>query len=64
MLIIAPVLTLRFVLGCFLQVQFQSVQITDSVETLPRFAELEADLLVVRNLALQVVDEDLRSERG
>jgi hypothetical protein len=52
MLVIAPVPALCLVLGCFLQVQFHSVQMTDSVETIPRLAELEADLLVVRDRAL------------
>jgi hypothetical protein len=56
MLVIAPVPTLCLVLGCFLQVQFQSVQMTDSVETIPRVAKLEADFLVIRDRALEVVD--------
>ena len=63
MLVIAPVATLCLVLGCFLQVQFQSVQVTDSVETIPRLAELEADLPVVRDRVLKVVNEELWSER-
>jgi len=40
-------------------VNFQSVQITDCVETIPRLAETKADLLVVRNRAIKVVDEEL-----
>ena len=39
MLVVAPVLALRLVLGRFLQVNFQSVQMTDGVEPIPRLAE-------------------------
>src|ERR1041385_5164587 len=49
MFIVAPVLTLRLILGRFLQVQLQSVQIADGVEAGPRFAKLEPELLIVRN---------------
>src|SRR5262245_4957159 len=45
----APVLALRFVLGRFLQVKFQSIQLSDNVETIPRLTEPEADLLIVRD---------------
>src|SRR5262245_17739729 len=62
MLVVAPPLSLRLVLGRFLQVNFQSVDMTDRVESIPRLAEAEADLLVVRNRALKVVDEELWSE--
>ena len=62
MLVVAPPLALRLVLGRFLQVNFQSVQMTDGVEPLPWLAEREADLLVVRDRAIKVVDQELWSE--
>ena len=45
MIVVAPVLAVRVILGRFLQVQFQSVQNTDRVEPFPWLAEREADLL-------------------
>src|SRR5947209_15833237 len=42
MLVVAAVLSLGVVPGCFFQVKFESVQITDGVETIPRLAECEA----------------------
>src|SRR4030095_10634560 len=63
MLVVEPVLALRFVFGCFLQMKFHSVQITDNVEPLPPLTERETYLLVIRNRALKVVDEKLWSER-
>src|SRR5687767_14834152 len=62
MLAVAPVSTLFRVLRRFLQVELQSVQEADGIEALPRLAEREAELLVVRDRALEVVDEKLRSE--
>ena len=59
---VAPVLAIRVVLWRFLQVKFQSVQNTDRVEPFPRLAEREADLPVVRDRALKVVDKELWSE--
>ena len=44
-LVVAPVSTLVLVLRRFLQVQFQSVQMADGVEAIPRLAEREAELL-------------------
>src|SRR5690349_18143320 len=63
MIVVAPVLAVRVVLGRFLQVKFQSVQNTDRVEPFPWLAEREADLLVVRDRALKIVDKELWSER-
>src|SRR6185503_14704590 len=63
MIVVAPVLAVRLVLGRFLQVKFQSVQNPDRVEPFPWLAEREADLLVVRDRALKVVDKKLWSER-
>ena len=63
MIVVLPVLAVRVVLGRFLQVKFQSVQNTDRVEPFPRLAEREAELLVVRDRALKVVDKELWSER-
>jgi hypothetical protein len=62
MLIVAPVATLRLALGRFLQVQFQPVQMTDGIETLPWFAERKAELSVIRDRTPKVVDEELGSE--
>src|SRR5215203_6661667 len=63
MIVVAPVLAVRVILGRFLQVKFKSVQNTDRVETVPWLAEREADLLVVGDRALKVVDQELWSER-
>ena len=63
MLVVALVLAGRVIFGCFLQVKFQSVQNTDRVEPFPWLPEREADLLVVRDRALKVVDKELWSER-
>ena len=41
MFVVAAMLSLRLVPGRFLQVKFQSVQMTDGVETIPRLAELK-----------------------
>src|SRR5262245_2855436 len=62
MLVVAPVLAPRLALGRFLQVKLQPVQLTDGVEAVPRLAEREADPPVVRDRALEVVDEELGSE--
>ena len=62
MLIVAPVATPRLALGRFLQVQFQPVQMSDGIETVPWFAERKAELPVIRDRAPKVVDEELRSE--
>src|SRR5215207_1763019 len=63
MIVVAPVLAVRVTLGCFLQVKFKSVQNTDRVEPFPWLAEREANLLVVRDRALKVIDKELWSER-
>src|SRR4029077_19981284 len=55
MFVVAPPTALRLVPGRFLQVNFQSVQMTNGVETIPRLAETEADLLVIRDRAIKVV---------
>src|SRR5215217_5598412 len=64
MIVVAHVLAVRVILGRFLQVKFKSVQNTDRVEPFPWLAEREADLLVVRDRALKVVDKELWSERS
>src|SRR5689334_15846124 len=61
-LVVVPVLARPFVFGCFLQVKFQPIQMSDCVETIPRLAKREADLLIVRNRALKIVDEELWRE--
>src|ERR1041384_5335582 len=63
MIVVAPVLAVRVGLRRFLQVKFQSVQNTDRVEPFPWLAEREADLLVVGDRALKVVNKELWSER-
>jgi hypothetical protein len=63
MIVVAPVLAVRVILGRFLQVKFKSVQNTDCIEPFPWLAEREADLLVVCDRALKVVDKELWSER-
>src|SRR6266550_8117738 len=62
MIVVSPVLAVRVVLGRFLQVKFQSVENTDRIEPFPRLAEREADLPVVRDRALKVVDQELWSK--
>lgn len=62
-LVVPTILPLRRILGRFLQIQFQSIQTPDRVEPAPRLAETETQPLVVRDRALKVVDEELRSER-
>jgi hypothetical protein len=49
--------------GGLSKVKFQSVENTDRLEPLPWLGEREADLLVVRDRALKVVDKELWSER-
>ena len=61
-LVFPTMLALGRILGRFFQMQFQSIQIADGVESAPRFAETETQLLVVSDRALKVVDEKLRSE--
>jgi hypothetical protein len=63
MIVVAPVLAVGVVLGCFLQVKFESIQNTDRVEPFPWLAEREAHLLVVRDRALKVIDKELWSKR-
>ena len=64
MLVVAPPLALRLVLGRLLQVDFQTVQTTDGIEPIPGLTEPEADLLVVGDRTFEVVDEELWSEGG
>ncbi len=59
MIVVAPVVAIRVVRGRFLQVTFKSVQNTDRVESFPWLAEREADLPVVRDRALKVVDRNV-----
>ena len=60
---VALVPTLRFIPRRLLQMQLQSVQTADGVETVPRFAERETEPPVVRHCALEIVDEELWCER-
>src|SRR2546427_6581985 len=62
MLIRTPVSALVVVLGRFLQVKLQPVQLTNRVKPVPRFAECETELLVVGDRAGKVVDQELWSE--
>src|SRR6267142_1493271 len=63
-LVFSTMLALGRILGRFFQVQFQSIQTADCVESAPGLAETETHRLVVRDRALKVVDEELRSERS
>jgi hypothetical protein len=63
-LVFPTMLALRRILGRFFQMQFQSIQTADSVESAPGLTETETQRLVVRDRALKVVDEELRSERS
>src|SRR5213594_4370722 len=63
-LVFPTVLALGRILGRFFQMQFESIKTADRVESAPRLAETETQLLVVRDRALKVVDEELRSERS
>ena len=62
MLVIAAIAALRFVLRHLLEVKFQPVEVTDGVEPIPRLAEGKADLPVVRDRALEVIDPELWSK--
>src|SRR5438132_6800542 len=62
-LVIAPVPTLRLISGRLLQMQLQPVETADAVEIAPRFAEDETEPPVVGHRALEILDEELRSER-
>ena len=57
MLVVAPMPALGLILGRLFQVKFQSVQTTNGVKPIPCFAEREAELLVVRDRMVEVVDE-------
>ena len=59
---LSTVATLVRILRPFLQVQFQSVAKTDRIETFPRLAEYEPQLLVIRDRAREIVDQKLWSE--
>src|SRR5258708_8564968 len=50
------------ILGRFLQVELQPVQLTNRVKPAPRLAECETELLVVGDRAGKVVDQELWSE--
>ena len=63
-IILPTMLALRGILGRLFQMQFHAIQTTDSVEPAPRLAETKTQPLVVRYRALQVVDDELRSERS
>src|SRR5258706_15356287 len=52
------------VFGCFLQMELQSVELPDRVEPVPRLAEGEAELLVVRDRAREIVHQELGRKGG
>ena len=56
MFIRAPVSPLVVVLGRFLQVEFQPVELTDRLESFPRLAKCETELLVIGDRAGKVID--------
>src|SRR5205823_3303249 len=62
MLVRTPVSALVVVLRRFLQVELQSVQLTNRVKPVPWLAECEAELLIVRDRAVKIVDQELWSE--
>src|SRR5947208_16920805 len=62
MLIRTPASALVVVLGRFLQVKLQPVQLTDRVKPVPRLAECKTELLVVADRAVKVDNQELRSE--
>src|SRR5947207_753129 len=62
MLVLPPVLAFGLNPGRFLEMKFESVQLSDRVESLPRFPEPEAELLVVADRAREIVDKELRRE--
>src|SRR5688572_33025637 len=53
--VLATVSAIILILRGFLQVHFESVETADGVEAIPRFAEREAELLVVRDRAMEVI---------
>src|SRR5688572_28261383 len=63
-LMITTVSTVVLILRRFLQVQLEPVEMADGVEAIPRFAEREAELLVVGDRAMEVIDKKLGSEGG
>src|SRR6266550_6254696 len=62
MLVHTPVSAVFGVLGRFLQVKLQPVQLTDRVKPVPRLAECKTELLVVADRAVKVVNQELWSE--
>lgn len=58
MLVIAPPLAVRLVLGGFLEVELQSVQLADGVKAAPRVAEAKTEFAVVVYRAFEVIDKD------
>src|SRR5687767_13239135 len=58
-LMLATVAAVILILRRFLQVHFESVEMADGVEAIPRVAEREAELLVVGDRALEVIDQEL-----
>jgi hypothetical protein len=63
MFVRTPVPAFVVVLGRFLQVELQPVQLTNRVEPFPRLAEGETEFLVVADRAGKIVDQELGSER-
>src|SRR5258705_11802163 len=62
MVVRTPVSALVVVLGRLLQVEFQPVQLTNRVKPVPRLAECETELLVVKDRTGKIVDQKLWSE--
>src|SRR5690349_19691434 len=63
MLVLAAIRALGRILRGFLQVDFQSIQLPDRVKPIPWITEREAELPVVGDRPLQVIDQKLGSER-
>ena len=64
MLVLAPVDALRFTAGSLLQVELEAVPDPDRIKPVPRFAEREAEPLVVGDGSREVGDQELRGEGG
>src|SRR5207247_2280896 len=62
MLVHTPVSAVFGVLGRFLQVKLQPVQLTDRVKPVPRLAECETEFLVVDDRAGKIIHQELWSE--
>ena len=62
MLVVATPAALPLVPGRSLQVEFQPVQLADGVKPVPWLVERKTELVVERDRAFEVIDEELRRE--